>query len=153
MSERSTDHATFALERTYEASSARVFAAWAEPEAKASWFGGRGDEHSLDFSIGGREHLTVKAPDGSTYTYEALYRDIVPNARIVYVYEMYRDETRLSVSVATVEFEALAGGTRLVLTEQGVFLDGQDTRAAREEGTKPLLEAIATYLEQKEAHA
>jgi uncharacterized protein YndB with AHSA1/START domain len=153
MSERSTDHATFVLERTYGASPTRVFAAWAEPEAKSSWFGVRGDEHSLDFSIGGQERLTVKAPDGCTYTYEALYRDIVSDARIVYVYEMYRDQTRLSVSVATVEFEALAEGTRLVLTEQGVFLDGQDTRAAREEGTKPLLEAVATYLEQQEAHA
>jgi uncharacterized protein YndB with AHSA1/START domain len=33
--ERSVTHATFAVERTYDASPARVFAAWAEPERKA----------------------------------------------------------------------------------------------------------------------
>ncbi len=38
MSERSV-HATFVLERTYEASPAQVFAAWATPAAKARWFG------------------------------------------------------------------------------------------------------------------
>ncbi len=149
MTERSTDHATFALERTYAASPARVFAAWADPTAKASWFGppeNKG-EHSLEFSVGGHERLTVNTDDGARYTYDALYRDIVPDTRIVYVYEMYRDDTRLSVSVATVEFETAGEGTRLVLTEQGVFLDGQDTPAAREDGTKPLLVALERYLE------
>ncbi|MHB8242315.1 MAG: SRPBCC family protein [Solirubrobacteraceae bacterium] len=149
MTERSTDHATFTLERTYAASPARVFGAWADPQAKASWFGppeSRG-EHSLEFGVGGRERLTVDTDDGARYTYDALYRDIVPDRRIVYVYEMYRDDTRLSVSVATVELEPVGEGTRLVLTEQGVFLDGQDTPAAREDGTKPLLVALESFLE------
>ena len=39
MSERSTEHATFVIERTYAASLARVFHAWAAPAAKARWFG------------------------------------------------------------------------------------------------------------------
>ena len=38
MSERSTEHSTFVVERTYPASPARVFAAWADPAAKARWF-------------------------------------------------------------------------------------------------------------------
>jgi hypothetical protein len=38
MSQRSVEHAAFALERTYDASPDRVFAAWADPEAKARWF-------------------------------------------------------------------------------------------------------------------
>ena len=40
MSDHSVAHATFSLERTYQAAPARVFAAWAEPAAKAQWFAG-----------------------------------------------------------------------------------------------------------------
>ena len=152
MSDRSTDHATFAIERVYSASPARVFAAWADPQAKRSWFGpteSSKGEHSLDFGVGGSERLTVKAPDGSLYTFEASYRDIVEDVRIVYSYEMYRDETRISVSVATIEFEPSGEQTRLTFTEQGVFLDGQDTPAEREHGTRPLLEALAAHLERE----
>ena len=49
-------HATFTLERSYPVPPARVFAAWAEPAAKARWFTpGPGSGHELDFRIGGRE--------------------------------------------------------------------------------------------------
>lgn len=34
MSDRSTDHSTFVIERTYDAPPARVFNAWADREAK-----------------------------------------------------------------------------------------------------------------------
>jgi len=42
MSPRSVSHGTFAIERAYAASPARVFAAWADPAAKAVWFVGPG---------------------------------------------------------------------------------------------------------------
>ncbi len=74
------------------------------------------------------------------------FRDIVPEQRIVYTYEMYADDDRISVSVATVEFHDHDATTRLVLTEQGVFLDGHDTAAQREEGTRSLLDSLAASL-------
>jgi uncharacterized protein YndB with AHSA1/START domain len=40
MSERSTEHSAFVVERVYDTSSDRVFAAWSDPQAKACWFGG-----------------------------------------------------------------------------------------------------------------
>ena len=51
---------------------------------------------------------------------------------------MYAGETRISVSVATVQFRSQDATTQLVLTEQGVFLDGHDTVGQREEGTRIL---------------
>ena len=66
--------------------------------------------------------------------------------RIVYTYDMHRDEARISVSVATVEIEKLGAGTRLTLTEQGVFLDGLDTPAEREHGTGALMDSLGTVL-------
>ncbi len=151
MTQRSTDHHTFAIERIYEASPSRVFNAWADPEAKASWFGpseAAKGEHSLEFAVDGRERLTVNAPGGTSFTFDASYRDIVPDTRIVYSYEMYRDEARISVSLATVELEPVGEATKLTFTEQGVFLDGLDTAAEREHGTRPLLEALDAYLRE-----
>lgn len=75
-SRRSAQHATFVIERTYDAPPARVFAAWAEPKAKAQWF----------------------------------------------------------------------AGTRLVVTEQGAFLDGYDDSGKREQGTGGLLDGLAKFL-------
>jgi uncharacterized protein YndB with AHSA1/START domain len=149
MSDRSAAHATFAIERVYDALPARVFQAWADPAAKARWFGPAEmkGSYELDFRIGGLEHLSLSAPDGPTYTFDARYQDIVPDERIVYAYDMHRDETRISVSLATVELAPAGGGTRLLFTEQSVFLDGQDTPAERERGTGTLLENLDAELQ------
>jgi uncharacterized protein YndB with AHSA1/START domain len=145
VSERSVAHATFTIERIYDASPERVFGAWSEPVAKARWFG-PGDSHELDFRVGGQEHLTARGPDGSNYAFDSRYQDIVSGQRIVYAYDMHREQTRISVSLATIEFKPAGEGTRLVLTEQGAFLDGEDDSAAREHGTRALLERLAAEL-------
>jgi uncharacterized protein YndB with AHSA1/START domain len=148
MTERSVTHDTFALEREYEASPERTYAAWAEPEAKAGWFPIAASEDSgyeFDFKVGGRE-VGSGSVEGSTYTYEAIYQDIVPNERIVYSYDMHMDGTRISVSLATVELKPSGDGTRLVFTEQGAFLDGLDTADQRRQGTGSLLDALGEEL-------
>jgi uncharacterized protein YndB with AHSA1/START domain len=146
MTERSVKHATFAIERTYDASPARVFAAWAQPESKARWFLEADAEFELDFRVGGREFSRGALPDGSVYTFEGRYQDIVPDERIVYAYDMHLGDRRISVSLATVELKPDGERTRLVFTEQGAFLDGLDTPELREQGTGSLLEALAEEL-------
>src|SRR5688572_17412608 len=102
MSERSVEHATFVVERTYNASPSRVFAAWADRAAKARWAGAddelAGDEFELDFRVGGHERRRGRAGD-RVYTVEASYQDIVPDARIIYSYDVRFDEQRISVSL------------------------------------------------------
>ncbi len=134
MSVRSTQQAAFTAERTYDASPARVFAAFAMREAKSRWFGGPDDreDEQLDFRVGGREFYNSRVPRGPVYSMKALYHDIVPDQRILSTYEMYMDEARISVSVLTVELHAAGAGTQLILTEQGVFLDGHDKPEYRE---------------------
>ena len=65
-------------------------------------------------------------------------------------YDMHLDDTRISVSLATVEFEPEGAGTRLVLTEQGAFLDGFDDPSLRERGTRDLLAALDAALREEE---
>ena len=145
-------HDTFAVERTYPASPERVFAAWALIEAKSQWFGDDAevesiDEHTLDFRVGGGEHLSVKA-GGSAYLFDSRYYDIVENERMVWAYEMHVDGRRMSVSVGSVELTPVPGGTRLVMTEQGAYLDGLDTSEQRQAGTEEFLGSLARYLER-----
>jgi uncharacterized protein YndB with AHSA1/START domain len=149
VSERSTVHSTFALERTYEAAPARVWQTWADPAEKRRWFGPPEPakaEHELEFRVGGLERMTVQSPGGA-YEFISRFQDIVEGERFVHTYEMYLDDARISVSVATVVLEAAGDGTKLTLTEQGVFLDGLDNPAEREHGTGELLNTLAAHLQ------
>ncbi|MEO5805617.1 SRPBCC family protein [Devosia sp.] len=143
MTERSLVHSTFTIERSYAAAPAKVFDAWASKEAKAKWFP-VGD--TFDFREGGREYQKGDGPDGSTFVFDVLYHDIVPNERIVYTYEMQMNGKRISVSVATVDIRAAGTGTKLIVTEMGVYLDGLDTREMRERGTAELMDALGNTL-------
>jgi uncharacterized protein YndB with AHSA1/START domain len=154
MNQRSVTHATFSIERAYNATPRRVFTALTDPEAKSHWFVGPDDwevvEYHLDFRVGGREVNRGRAGGGPIHAFEALYQDIVPDQRIVYSYDMRIGDTRISVSLITVELSPLAAGTRLVLTEQGAFLDGWDDVADRERGTRMLLDQLGEELKGAE---
>ena len=158
MTERSVIHDTFTIERTYPTAASRVFAAFASVEAKNRW-GDTGDiepadgagpsDTEFDFRVGGRERFSNKW-QGTTYRYDAIYYDIVPDQRIIYSYEMYADDVRISVSVTTIEFAKEGEGTTLTYTEQGAFLDGiggPQEPAMRREGTEQMLAGLARYLE------
>jgi uncharacterized protein YndB with AHSA1/START domain len=140
MTQCSVTHATFTIERTYDAAPAKVFRAWSEPEAKRSWCFCHPDwplaEFTMDFRPGGCEVVKTGPAGGTVHAYEARYFDIIPNERIVYGYAMHLDDARISVSLVTVQFLPSGTGTRMVFTEQGAYLDGLATPADREHGTK-----------------
>jgi len=85
------------------------------------------------------------------HTFDARYYDIVPDQGFVYSYDMHIDEVRISVSLATVEFKPEGAGTRMVFTEQGVFLDGYDDSVGRERGTRALLDNLDAQLRRAAA--
>jgi uncharacterized protein YndB with AHSA1/START domain len=117
MSDRTAEHGTFVMTRTYPAAPERALAAWASRDAKARWFcepAISNDALELAFRVGGTETKNGGPPDGPTYTYEATYRDLVPAARIVHGSTMDADGTLISVSVSTVEIAATIGGTTLL---------------------------------------
>ena len=157
MTNRSVVHATFCIDRTYDAAPARVFRAFADPVAKAAWFAGpdgwEKQESAFDFRVGGRERLVggrerlVGGPKGQPpHAFDCVYQEIIPGERIIYSYEMHLGGTRISVSLATIELKSAGAGTRLIFTEQGAFLDGYDDAGSREAGTRDLLENLGAYL-------
>jgi len=104
----------------------------------------------LDFRVGGEERHRGTLPDGHVYAYQAVYQDIVRPRRILYTYEMHLDDSRISISLATVEFTPEHDGTRLVFTEQGAFLDGYEPPARRDEGMGSLLDALGKELQSEQ---
>ncbi len=141
-------HATFTLERVYSVPPERVFAAWADPAAKAGWFTVPGGGHSLDFRVGGREVTTGPSDDGKRMAFASNYEDIAENERIVYASTLSADDVLATVSVTTVLFEAEEGGTRLTLIEQGTFLDGHEEPGWREQGTGCWLDKLGKALSE-----
>lgn len=144
-------HGTFTIERNYPATPERVFHAWSDPASKQSWFACHDDwtstGYTLDFRPGGHERVDSTPSDSDVaHRYFATYYDIVPNERIVYAYEMYLGDTRISVSVATVEFEAAGDNTKFTFTEHVVMLDEYDDLDGREEGTRAGLENLARFV-------
>src|SRR5882724_9817404 len=96
MSNRSAVHDTFFIDRTFAFKREFVYAAWTSAEAKSKWFvGPSGWElqlRELDFRVGGRERVRGRRPDGNTTFFDARYHEIVPNERIVYVYDMHTND-------------------------------------------------------------
>jgi uncharacterized protein YndB with AHSA1/START domain len=153
MTKRSVTHATFTIERAYDATPARVFQAFADPAAKRRWFAeGEGwtvEQFDVDFRVGGHERGRFRFKGGPLIANDTKYEDIVPDERIIIAYTMTIGDNRISASLATMEFKPAGSGTRLVFTEQGAFLDGHDNVTQREKGTRELLEALALELKRK----
>jgi uncharacterized protein YndB with AHSA1/START domain len=151
MTTRKTDHATFTITRDFKAPVSLVYNSFANLEAKKKWFvGPAGWEslpHTLDFRVGGKETEGGGPPGGPMHYYNAIYQNIVPDERIIYSYDMRLDDRPISVSLATLEFRKNGTGTTLVLTEQGVFLDGFDDAGGREHGTRELIEQLAKVID------
>jgi len=149
---RSVVHATFHLERTYEAPVARVWRALTDQAAKQKWFGGPTGsweplERYMEVRPGGRERAKGRWSGGVVSTFDAIYHDVIPNERLVYSYEMHLDDKKISVSLATMQLKAAGGKTTLMVTEQGAFLDGYDDAGSREHGTGYLLDALGASLQ------
>ncbi len=153
---RSVTHASFTITRRWNASPARVFAAFADETQKDKWFSGDGAwtkvERSFDFREGGIETLTGKWKSGVVTRFDCVYRDIVPPAagdagRIIYSYTMFVDGRKISVSQAAIELHADGDGTKFVLTEYGDYLDGYEDAGSREHGTNALMDALEKSLQ------
>lgn len=75
---RTARHATFVVERLLDAPPARVFSAWADPRAKARWFGGPPGQwaevvREHEFRVGGRERVVGRfAGTGTVSAFRAV---------------------------------------------------------------------------------
>ena len=148
--ERSQTHATFVIERSYPAPVESVWHAFSDNDARDQWFSTDpafdADEKTHDFRVGGHGTEDGQWHGGPRSRFVSTYTDIVALRRIVFTYDMWVDEQHLSTSLTTIGLEPEGDQTRLTYTEQAVHFDGLDSVEGREEGTRGLLEQLASHL-------
>lgn len=154
----SLTYATFTIERVLNAPPARVFDAYATLEAKMAWFKAPTDIETLnrdfDFRVGGRERFHARWPSGLTSDFQAVYHDIVPNERIILIYDLFHNTEKLSVSLQTIELRPEGAATRLLHTEQGVYFSGGiEAVEGREHGTAWHVDNLVAVIEGREPRA
>lgn len=149
MTESTTEYSSFTIVHEFAAPVEKVYNMFADKDLKESWFKGptpSESEHTMDFSVGGSEY-NKSVFNSQTHEFNAHYFDIVPNERIIYGYEMRLDGKKISVSLASLEFIDFEGSTKLLMHEDGIFLDNVDSGTNREMGSKMLLSALEAALQ------
>jgi uncharacterized protein YndB with AHSA1/START domain len=121
-------HATLIMERTYNASPERVFAAWENLDARIRWSAPAPHitirYEAADFREGGRDVSRCIEPGNADYVAIVHYLDIARDARIVFAEAVSHGNTRVSAALISVELTPAGAGARLSLTMQIASFDG-----------------------------
>jgi uncharacterized protein YndB with AHSA1/START domain len=142
--------------RVFDAPRNLVFAAFADPDHLAQWWGPDGftlTTHSFDFRPGGVWRFVMHGPDGRDYQNRVTYDEIVPPQRITYHHGGGDDAEPVQFET-TVTFEEVGKGqTRIVW--HGTFPTAEErARVIKEHGAdKGLAQTLARLAEHIAAGA
>ena len=142
-SARDGDFATrpsLTINRRFHAAPAKIYAAWTDPEKLAAWFGpSKVKEGSVqaetDLRVGGHYRISFNATDGEYFQVGGVYREIVPNERIVMSWAWHSTPER--ESQLTIALKPDGAGTLLTLHHEQFF--NEAARDGHEKGWTELL--------------
>lgn len=146
-------HDTIKITREIAGSPDLVFAAWADPGARAVW-GPPSKEEAMafletDFRVGGRDVHVCGMKDDLRFRVETFYHDIQNASRLLFTERVSAGNAVLGASLITVELSQAGQATRLDLTVQVVSLVGGDLVAGNRNGWNAALANLDDY--RKEA--
>ncbi len=110
------------LKRRLDAPPATVYAAWTDPQQIMRWWGPEGGEMlsaETDVRVGGRFHMAFRTPDGERHDVSGVYREVVPDAKLVFTWAWRSTPER--ESLVTVALEHDGDGTVLTLAHEQFF--------------------------------
>lgn len=117
-----TTKPSLTIKRRFNAPPAQVFSAWTDPEKIKRWMG-PGEIKTVraenDLRVGGHYYIGMLTPAGETHDVTGVYREIVPNERLVYTWTWKSTPER--ESLVSVTFKGDGTGTLLTITHEQFF--------------------------------
>lgn len=155
----------FVIRRNFNAPRERVWKAWTEAESLGQWWGPKGFDiisAKLDLRPGGTFHYCLRSPEGQEMWGKLIFREIVPQERLVFVVCFSDAEgglTRHPMSpdwpltvLSTVTF-ADAGTGKTAVTVKWVAYEATDTeREAFEAGKDEMHQGWTGTFDRLDAH-
>jgi uncharacterized protein YndB with AHSA1/START domain len=110
------------LSQTFQFPVAQVYQAWVQPEALQQWFGRcEGVEIQkveMDVQVGGKWRILSSSPDGHLKTVNGEYREVVPNQKVAFTWNIDTDKIKVQNTLVTVQFRELGNETEITLTHE-----------------------------------
>lgn len=111
------------LHRVFTASSEKVFKAFTDADAMASWIPPYGfvcKVHSMDAQIGGKYKMSfTNFGTGSSHSFGGEYLEIIPNEFLKYTDE-FDDPNLPGQMITTIELKSVLCGSELFVTQVGI---------------------------------
>lgn len=111
------------LHRVLAAPVEKVFKAFSEADAMASWLPPYGfvcKVHSMDFKIGGSYKMTfTNFTTGNGHSFGGEYLEIIPNELLKYT-DKFDDPNLPGQMITTIELKKVLCGTELFATQEGI---------------------------------
>ena len=106
------------LKRRLNAPPEKVYAAWTNPQKMTRWFAlpsvkAGSEQADIDARVGGRYRISFSKEDGEYYEVGGVYREVVPNQRLVFSWAWHSTPER--ESLVTVTLKPDGDGTLLTL--------------------------------------
>ena len=116
-------HNIVKLHRVFAAPVEKVFKAFTDADAMASWFPPYGfvcKVQSMDLKIGGNYKMTfINFTTGNGHSFGGEYLEIIPNELIKYTYQ-FDDPNLPGQMITTIELKRVICGTELFATQEGI---------------------------------
>ena len=114
---------TVRLHRVFTASAEKVYRAFVEPDAVASWlppFGFLCSVHELDATEGGQHRMSFRNfTTGEVHSFGGTYLKLVPGETLVYT-DRFDDPNLPGEMTVTVTLKAVPVGTEMTVVQEGI---------------------------------
>lgn len=135
------------LQRRLNAPPQTVFSAWTDPKKLASWWGlgaHKATHTEVDLRVGGRFRILLRAPDGEEHDVSGVYREVVPDEKLVFTWAWRTTPERESLVTITFKRDGDGSATLLTLMHEQFF--DEAARDRHREGWSGLLDKLGQYL-------
>jgi uncharacterized protein YndB with AHSA1/START domain len=133
------------IKRRFNAPPQKVFTAWTDPEKVKRWMG-PGEVVVLraecDPRVGGRYRWVMKTPAGEEHDVSGVYREVVPNEKLVFTWAWKSTPER--ESLVTLSFKEDGGGTMMTMLHEQFF--DEAARDSHQGGWTGAIEKLDKYL-------